>query len=309
MSYFRLFLMTIALGVGCANAATSDAPKAQAPAGFWDHWGDGQAELAGYRLHQPRYGEMRTGEAVLIFVTETFTHAQRLKSDGGHSDEYPVIKLNEVRDFPTGVYDYNVMTSTFLRLDGADPIGRPVKVSFSMQEWCGQVWDQWRIDENKWRRTGHGYFDGEGDAQTQGVFEGHTVFADALPLVVRGLTGDLLAPGASASFLMVPRSMTERLTHTRSDPFPVTITRSAEHTLATVPAGRFEVETWTVQKSGQLLLTYLVEKAAPHRLIQWMGSNGERGELTGAVRMPYWQRAREGDEKLREQLGFSSPAP
>lgn len=37
---------------------------------FWEHWSDGRAELSGYDLVQPRYGEKRHGRAVLVFVTE-----------------------------------------------------------------------------------------------------------------------------------------------------------------------------------------------------------------------------------------------
>src|SRR4029078_6957455 len=87
-------------------------------------------------------GQLRHGRTVLVFVTEDFTDAQRVKSDGGHEDEYPVLKVNEARDFQTGVYDYNVMTSAFVRIDGKGAFGMPVKVSTSIQEWCGHVYEQ-----------------------------------------------------------------------------------------------------------------------------------------------------------------------
>ena len=120
-----LSLALLAL-VGCdASSVEAAEPRSQAPAGFWDHWGDGQAEIASYTLSQRRYGELRSGEAVLVTVTETLTAAQRVKSDGGHPDEFPVIKLNEVRDFQTGLYDYNALTSAFLALDGSLPLGLP----------------------------------------------------------------------------------------------------------------------------------------------------------------------------------------
>jgi hypothetical protein len=136
-------------------AQASDLPLVHPPSDFWSHWGDGQAEVNGYRLSQPRYGETRSGEVILIFVTETFTHSQRVKSDGGHADEYPVLKLNDIRDFQTGIYDYNSMSSTFVRLDGRDRIGQPTKVTNSVQEWCGQVWDQWTVNEGLCRLAAH----------------------------------------------------------------------------------------------------------------------------------------------------------
>src|SRR5260221_4765220 len=109
---------------------------------FWAHWGDGKAELNGYRLTQPRYGSPRAGTAVLIFVTEDFSDSLRVKADPGKhpaSDVYPVMKLNAVRDFQTGIYDYNILTSTFLRVAAGWPVA---KVSFSSQEWCGDVYHQ-----------------------------------------------------------------------------------------------------------------------------------------------------------------------
>ena len=50
-------------------ASLSRTVWAEGPPDFWKHWGDGQAELNGYRLKQPRYGVVRDGTAVMIFVT------------------------------------------------------------------------------------------------------------------------------------------------------------------------------------------------------------------------------------------------
>ena len=73
----------------------------------------------GYDLVFPRYGQPRHGVAVTIFVTETFSNTLRVKADPGKhpsSDRFPVMKLNLVEDFQTGIYDYNLMTSTFVAL-------------------------------------------------------------------------------------------------------------------------------------------------------------------------------------------------
>src|SRR5262249_61482614 len=81
---------------------------------FWKQWGDGRGELCGYDLETPRYGSIRHGTAVTIFVTETFSNALRVKADPGRHpkrDEFPVMKLNLVQDFATGIHDYNLLTS------------------------------------------------------------------------------------------------------------------------------------------------------------------------------------------------------
>ena len=121
--------------IGCSTEANqaergATSQAVELPSQFWEQWGDGQAELNGYELVQPRYGEERRGVAVLVFVTETFTDADRVKSDGGHDDEYPVMKLNDMRDFQTGIYDYHAMTSSFVSLGAPGVLHQPVKVSF-----------------------------------------------------------------------------------------------------------------------------------------------------------------------------------
>src|SRR6185503_7282151 len=112
-----LVLVVIALALGLRGEAEQAGDDRALIFGnaFWKRWGDGRGELAGYDLTFPRYGSLRKGVAITIFVTETFSHSLRVKSDPGRhpaSDEYPVMKLNLVQDFGTGIYDYNLMTST-----------------------------------------------------------------------------------------------------------------------------------------------------------------------------------------------------
>src|SRR5947209_7611453 len=128
----RVALLTLALAAASSSARADE---------FWKFWGDGKAELDGYALTEPRYGAPREGKAVLIFVTEDFSDSLRVKADPGKhppSDVFPVLKLNFVRKFQTGIYDYSVLTSTFARTEL--PAWPVVKVSFSAQEWCGHVY-------------------------------------------------------------------------------------------------------------------------------------------------------------------------
>lgn len=309
MRCLRVFLASV-IWTGCAATAGPSRHSSEAPAGFWDTWGDGQAEVSGYRLTQSRYGQQRPGEAVLIFVTETFTHAQRVKSDGGHRDTFPVLKLNEVRDFQTGVYDYNVMTSAFVPLSGELPRGLPTKLSFSMQEWCGSTYAELTAQHDYGdpveglRLLGHGYFDGESFTdRTLGAPAGG-VTADALPVLVRGLAGEWVAPGQQVTLPFLPRLADSRMRHRPLAWSTATVSRSEGSSTITVPAGSFAVYTVTVAPEGGPTLTYHVEADAPHRLIQWERADGERGELTGSARMPYWQQHDNGGEALRAQLGL-----
>lgn len=289
------------------RGAAGDGPRSEAPEGFWDHWGDGKAELAGYTLRQPRYGELREGQAVLITVTETFTEAQRVKSDGGHDDEFPVVKLNEVREFQTGIYDYDVMTSSFLPLDGRTPRGVPTKVAFSMQEWCGLTHDQLVINGESMERRGHSYFDGEADRTHSLPVAREALFADALPLLVRGLTGELLEPGEAMEVDLLPRLSEVRMAHSDLSWRRATLRRSPESqpvetVLGTVAAHEVVLE----DRAGELV--YVVESAPPHRILSWRGPGGEEAVLTGVSREPYWQQSGNGEERRLAELGLPQPA-
>ena len=299
--YLSLVLLVLVSLPACSTRAptpTDFGPRSLPVEGFWKHWGDGKAEVAGYQLTQPRYGELRTGEAVLITVTEDFTRAGRVKTNGGNRDEYPVVKLNEIRHWQTGSYDYNVMTSSFLPLDGSNPRGLPTKISFSSQEWCGHIWEQLRVDESGAGRVQHSYFDGEADWTETLPITKDSLFADPMPLIVRGLTGPLMKPGEVRTIPWMRSSFDRRLNHEPNLWGQARLERSLEAMSITVPAGQFQVTEWKVD-DGVDQTSWFVEVEAPHRLIAWEVSDGERGELTGAVRSSYWQKKRIADPALR----------
>ncbi len=318
----RLWILMAMAGCGCnggpaeaASRPTAEAATAEPPGipvsldeRFWDHWGDGRAELAGYRLQTPRYGEIRDGKATLVFVTETFTHGQRVKSDGGHPDEYPVLKLNLVRDFQTGIYDYNVMTSSFHRLDGVAAAGEPVKVSMSMQEWCGHVYEQLVPEGEALTWTSHSYFDGEADQRRDLGRRREAIALDALPVMVRGLLGPVVEPGESITRAALPTLVEGRLRHVRPEWTELTLSRASEPEQVEVPAGTFQVDVYESVVTGGVATTWYVERAWPHRLVKWRSSHGEIAEMLGSERLAYWQEHNNGDEALLREIGHDVPA-
>ena len=296
------------IGADVARAGASSAVRVStAPAGFWEHWGDGKAEIDRYRIVQARYGEARDGEAVWIFVTEDFTAKTNVKSDGGHGDEFPVLKLNDIRGFQTGLYAYSTMTSTFSRLDGGSALGVPVKVSLSVQEWCGHVYEQWVLGKGVLDRVGHSYFDGEADFSEQIRLPKRAIFADALPVLVRGLTGDLVAPGGAIEVQLLPRGIDKRLGYVPElDWLNATVKRSASKQVVEVPAGTFETYRTTVEVDGAMWMAFEVEAAAPQRVIAWETAAGERGELMATRRSAYWRESKAADEPLWEAMSPSN---
>ncbi|WP_074406700.1 MULTISPECIES: septum formation inhibitor Maf [Aquimarina] len=126
---------------------------------FKKYWYAGEAEISSYQLEQARYGEIRKGTAVLIYVTEDFLPKKQVKADRQNTNNIPVLKLNATKKFNTGIYPYSVMQSTFYPV--ADN-RHAIKVSNSMQEWCGHVYAQLN-NRKQFEITSHSYFENESD--------------------------------------------------------------------------------------------------------------------------------------------------
>ncbi|HPF10700.1 MAG TPA: septum formation inhibitor Maf [Flavobacteriaceae bacterium] len=128
---------------------------------FKDYWFDGKAEITSYQLEQERYGELRKGHAVTIFVTEDFLPEVQVKANNASETTLPVLKLNQVKKYITGIYPYSVMTSVYTPLERNQ---HALKISHSMQEWCGHVYLQLN-NRKEFELTSHSYFEGEADDQ------------------------------------------------------------------------------------------------------------------------------------------------
>lgn len=294
--------------------------KAQAAGGgFWAHYGDGKAEVAGYALRFLRYGEPRDGRLVLIFVTEDLSDSARVKADPGRhplSDVYPVLKLNALRKFQTGIYDYSTMTSVFVRIDTSRPGGGPLrKISFSSQEWCGQVYHQLLpLPAARLASTSHSYFDGEADEQQTLEWPDGTLGEDELPVRLRSYPGqpDLLAPGERRTLKLGASLLRVRLLH---QPFAIgeaTIERQAHRETWKTPAGTFAVFTYAISVAypgHRDRATFHLEAAPPHRLVHYRWESGEEATLLGSARLPYWQLNKNGQEALLNQLGLQPVPP
>lgn len=134
-------------------------PKTILPKEFNDYWYAGEAEITSYKLEQARYGEMRDGTAVMVFVTEDFLPKTQVKADNYSKTNIPVLKLNATKKFNTGIYPYSIMQSTFFPVDNNK---HAIKISASVQEWCGHIYTQLN-NRNDFEITSHSYFQSEAD--------------------------------------------------------------------------------------------------------------------------------------------------
>jgi len=281
---------------------------------FWAHWGDGRGELSAYDLVTPRYGAPRRGIAVAIFVTETFSNEDRVKADRGrHSkrDEFPVMKLNLIEDFATGIYDYHLLTSAFVSLAPVNSraAGAPTKLSFSAQEWCGHTYAQMLFDHRYVRYTGHSYFDGEADSSSAFLVPANAQAEDALMSWARGFAAPVVAAGDSAEVPVTGSLRVARHTHQPLAIAPARFRRSASPERVTVPAGTFEADVAGVTLADGRAWTFWVERAAPNRIVRWSCSDGEHAELLGSDRLVYWEMNAPGGEAALAKLGLTPRPP
>lgn len=172
MSNFRIcciFLCSLFLLSSCkkseqnliptSQSKTTSAKERELSQAFKDYWFAGNAELTSYKLSQERYGDLHDGTAVMIFVTEDFLPEIEVKANHPSETTIPVLKMNQVKKYNTGIYPYSVMTSAFNPLNNE---AHALKVSHSMQEWCGHFYGQ--INNRKsFEVTSHSYFEGEAD--------------------------------------------------------------------------------------------------------------------------------------------------
>lgn len=314
---FVLAASALALGLVVLCASASSAPAPPAPTfgeDFWRRWGDGKGELSSYDLTFPRYGEPRKGLAVTVFVTETFSNSLRVKADPGKhppSDEFPVMKLNLVEDFSTGIYDYNLLTSVFVALAPVNgrATGSVTKVSFNSQEWCGGVFSQLLFDSGSARWTSHSYFDGEADQSRAISVPNDALSGDALLLWARDFAGPRLEPGERRRAAIVRSVEAARLAHRPVEMLAATLSRESAPSRRKVPAGDFEVERRTAAIEGGPTWTIFVETAQPHRIIEWESSDGERASLVASERLEYWKMHGEKDQPALARLGLKPRPP
>ncbi len=269
---------------------------------FESYWHDGKAELNGYDLTVSRYGENRDGSCVMIFVTEPFSEKNRVKVDqvdGWGGDVFEAFKLNMIRDFQTGIYDYNTMVSVFARTDDFSP----VKVTFTSAEWCGHVYNEFIFRGNVIENRLHSYFQGEsGNRKLKSPSGG--IVEDNLFTLLRGLKGDFLKPGEMKKSAYLPGTFFSRLRHVPPDWTTAEITRKKKTENISVPAGSYETIVYELKIAGGREGKFWIEEPYPHRIIRWELDPDVSGELTGTTRLPYWKLHQNGEESYLEELGL-----
>jgi hypothetical protein len=271
-----------------------------APERFGRYWYQGKAELTRYELNQVRYGEMHTGEAMLIFVTEPFLPDRQVKLERGDpSKGITVLKLNSVRKFFTGIYPYSLMTSTFTPVSPAEKGPRTLKVASSSQEWCGQTFTQLNLRGGRYEGVLRSYFEDEGDRAFG--FEAAWL-EDELWTRIR-LAPETLPVGRVE---VVPGLQYARLWHKDVRP------EKADATLRS--DGRENVYTLDYSAIPRKL-SIRFEAAFPYRIVSWEETQPgafdgsplltTKAVATRSLMLDYWKRHANADAHFRKELGVT----
>ena len=294
-----------------ASAKGAEATKASDP--FDAHWQDGKGELNGYRYSVTRYGVRRDGTAVLIYVTEPMSESRRVKVNDpakNPKDTVEALKVNFVREFRTGIYDYHTLASLFTRTRDFSP----AKITFSSAEWCGHVFEEMIWNRHHIADRYQSYFEGESDLKRLTIKDG-ALTEEELLVRLRGLRRDWIRPGERKTVPFLPSAFHRRLTHRPLAWTEAKVERARGVETVRVPAGRFETGVVTV-RTDQRVGRFWIESAYPHRIIRWewtalssgSGGHGEgldRGELTGSRRLAYWKLNGPEGERYRRELGLA----
>ncbi|MEC3908445.1 septum formation inhibitor Maf [Tamlana sp. 2201CG12-4] len=256
---------------------------------FNAYWYSGEAEISSYKLEQARYGELREGQAVLIYVTEDFLPNAQVKADQQNSKNISVLKLNATKNFNTGIYPYSIMQSVFYPVSNNR---HAIKVSSSIQEWCGHAYTQLN-NRAEFEVMLHSYFEGEADKTFKLK---KAVLENELWTQLR------IAPKSlpTGSLKVIPSFEFSRLKH-----IPI----KAYKAEATLNAGTYTINYPDLNR--RLSITFNPD--FPFDILSWeetfkSGFGSQAKELTTkatrlkTIKSSYWQKNSNKDEVLRETL-------
>jgi len=263
---------------------------------FKNYWYTGKAELSSYKLQQARYGEIHSGNAVLIFVTEDFSKSKQVKLDHPEKagdDKLPVLKLNLTKKFVTGIYPYSMMMSAFSPVD-INNYPHAVKTATSVQEWCGSTYTQINLRNNKYNVEWHSYFEDEGD---KNVSFNVCWLEDELWNLIR-IAPEKLPTGSQK---VLPGSLYTRMSHA-----PLQI---QDANLSLKEDGANEI--FSIEYSSQQHAIHITfEKNFPHKILSWdetfPGFDGKLLTTTAildkTIMTDYWVHHKNLDRAMREEL-------
>lgn len=281
------------------GATVKDTPTKQIiSTTFRDYWFSGKAELSNYELTQARYGELHKGNAILIYVTEPFSISKLVKLDepSKTTDKIEVLKVNRMKQFNTGVYNYSMENSSFTIInEGRFP--ELLKTTTTSQEWCGQTFLEVKKKNNQWAISSNSYFESDGN---QELLIKPSLYEEAIWSAMK-INPHHLPVGSNK---MIPSSFFLRLMHQEIKPYEVNmvleeVNENYKYTLKYPELNRS--------------ITWVFGKNFPYQLQSWsetyISGWGEKatkltttGKLKNSIQLDYWNKHNNADSTYRELL-------
>ena len=263
---------------------------------FNNYWYADKAEIRTYNLIQARYGELHKGTATVIFVAQPFLKNKGVKPSSYENtkDHIPVLKMNLLKKFGTGIYPYSMMLSTFTPLE--EKIGM-TKATVSGQEWCGQIFSQMNQKKNHYDVVSYSYFEEEGDRQF------------TLPTV---LTEDEIWSRIRLDYQNLPQGEIEiipGLYYTRLEQHEF----KKEKAKAVLKPGTIETKYSIHYPARNRTIAFTFNTAFPHEIIKWEETYADKrapditltttATLDQSKNIDYWNYNAEKYKSIRRELG------
>ncbi len=280
-------------------------PKTKNFKSYWYGYG---AEISRYQLTFSRYGVPREGNAILIFVTEDFLPNQQVKAEifNSRKKSIPILKLNSIHRFETGVYDYSIMQSIFTPILFSQTKASTYKVTTTVQDWCGHVFSQLNLQKEFYKGTVFSYFEKEGDKQ---FYLKKALLEEELWMKIR-INPKALPEG---EFECIPSSLTSTIRHMTPKVLKAKATLSIEK-VDKQSLYRYTIEYLFIPRKLSIYFT----QGFPYHIISWEEIQElsfrkkkilakTKAVRTHALMLDYWNHNSLKDEKIRSKLGLKSP--
>jgi len=223
-----------------------------------------------------------------------------VKSDTPDPEAVDVLKVNRLRTFNTGFYSYRAMTSVFTPM--FEPETNGLKVTLSVQDWCGQVFVQANRRGNTVTLRSFSYFEKEGDQMVKLVGETQTIhLEDNFWNQIRIDPGRLPV----GTFHAVPSLLYLRLEHK-----PLT----AYEAVGRVEVGEKNSHYEVVYPRLGRTIRWTFRTDFPYAIESWEEVQRGREEATTAIledrmmNVYYWEMNRPHDADKRRELGLEPVA-
>ncbi len=284
----------------CSNENKNNPSHDEPSAEFRAYWFQGKGEINTFSLEQARYGEIRTGTATLIFVSEDFSFNTHTKANENEKEKTSVLKMNFEKKFQTGIYPYSLLLTVASPIQ-TNTFPHPISLSASIQEWCGHTFLQWNLKKNKYEMHSHSYFPDEGNEEKSIPI---VFFEDEIWTRIR-LGPEKLPLG---DFECMPSLFFQRLLHRPNEPEKAKGTLTLDSLENT---GIYRLD----YPASQRYIQIQFEQNFPFKITGWeesykdgLGENAKPlttiAKRIQSIQIDYWNKNHNADSTIRKEIGY-----